>query len=141
MEEQKPINENYKSLTARFTLTELNDMLEIVAENFPSNLFVVGRFESKKLINNFLLITSVIALVLIAYFSLPLITFFTPLIPVAIYCCFWISDVFKISKLSKICLVTLPKYGYVVSLKEVIFLIESVMYLKKNPNEEDKSNY
>lgn len=139
MEDKEPYSQEYKTLSERYTTHQINEMLNLISEKFNWSFIVMGKFDTKKVIKHFLIITSAIALFLIVVYGFPLITFFTPLIPIALYLCFHLRDMLKMMSLTKVCLIDLPKYGYNISIKETIYLIYTILEHRKN--EESQNNY
>lgn len=140
MQDKEPLfSQEYKTLNERYTPHEINQMLNLISEKFTFNFIVMGKFNSKKVIKHFLIITSAIALFLIGVYGFPLITFFTPLIPIALYLSLHLRDMLKMMSLTKVCLIELPKYGYNINLKETIYLINAI--IEHRENEKSKDNY
>lgn len=139
MEDKEQYSQEYKTLSERYTTHQINEMLNLISEKFNWSFIVMGKFDTKKVIKHFLIITSAIALFLIGVYGFPLITFFTPLIPIALYLCFHLRDMLKMMSLTKVCLIDLPKYGYNISIKETIYLIYTILEHRKN--EESQNNY
>ena len=139
MKNKHILKEAHESLTARYTTELINEMLGVISAMFLDTFIVMGRFNSKRLIKNYLMVTSTIALLLIGFYKFPIITFFAPLILVGIYALLMLRDFFKMSVLIKICVSELPKYGYFVTLNESVYLVTTIIDFRLN--EKSKNNY